>query len=278
MTENTFSQPQTWTRSRILFSALAARITLVLYSHIHDYIFKVNFTDIDYHVFSDAARHVWKGGSPYDRPTYRYTPALAWILLPVVNFPDFGKLLFCFCDIFVAWIMLQVLDRQELQHKKESTKNTTSENNKKICLLDDQVKLVVLFWLANPLTAIISARGNAEAIVAAAVLLTILLLQTGYWKTAALVHGALAIHLKIYPLIYLPSVFLQLSSYGKQKDFSSKFKALLFNWKGHVYLIITLSSFAAIVLFFYQIYGDTTIFRLISILYTWWKETSSCPN
>uniref|UniRef100_A0A1I7T7F2 GPI alpha-1,4-mannosyltransferase I, catalytic subunit n=1 Tax=Caenorhabditis tropicalis TaxID=1561998 RepID=A0A1I7T7F2_9PELO len=241
-----FVKNESFSRNRILIIALAARITLILYAHIHDYLFKVNFTDIDYHVFSDAAEHVSKGGSPFDRETYRYTPALAWILLPVVKFPDFGKTLFCIFDIIVALLYFKIMEKDLNETKGDA--RTEMEN--------DQTMNVVIYWLANPLTAIISARGNAESIVSAIVLFNLILLQKGYWKSAALVHGSLAIQFKIYPLIYLPSVFLSLSSFGSQKDIGSKIKSLFTNWKGFAYVIITLTSFGSVVAFFYQIYGQ----------------------
>ena len=53
---------------------------------------------------TDGALLVAAGASPFDRATYRYTPLLAWALLPNVwAHPAAGKLLFCSADLLAAW-------------------------------------------------------------------------------------------------------------------------------------------------------------------------------
>jgi len=71
----------------------------------------VKFTDTDYEVFSDAATHVYNGGSPFARHTYRYTPLAAYICL-VNNFihPLAAKIVFCICDILMGLIFWKIAE------------------------------------------------------------------------------------------------------------------------------------------------------------------------
>ncbi|PAV84505.1 hypothetical protein WR25_21165 [Diploscapter pachys] len=254
-----------WSRTKVLLIAFSARLVLVMYSNIHDYIFKVNFTDIDYQVFSDAVMHVAHGRSPFERATYRYTPALAWLLLPISKWRDFGKVLFCICDILVAMLCFEIMriDRRDGREQKPGRSKTeqkkeTEETERTIQAeeLDSDTCAVLICWLVNPLTAVISARGNADVLVCAAVLLVLLLLKRDQWVLAALVHGLLAIHLKIYPLIYIPSIYLHFCNVKWNDSLMAKANKLLLNWKGLIYTAICLLSFAAVVFVFYRIYGE----------------------
>ena len=86
----------------LLQLATVVRIALILYGEWQDARVDVSYTDVDYLVYSDAAQSICDGGSPYARSTYRYTPLLAWLLVPNCVFPQYGKLLFSAYDIIAA--------------------------------------------------------------------------------------------------------------------------------------------------------------------------------
>lgn len=87
-------------RSLLLFSAVF-RIILIVYGEWQDAHMEVRYTDVDYLVFSDAASLVASGDSPYKRTTYRYSPLLAFLLLPnSFIHQSWGKFLFSSAGIY----------------------------------------------------------------------------------------------------------------------------------------------------------------------------------
>ena len=99
--------------ARTFFFASALRLGLVFWSVYQDAHFDVKYTDIDYFVYTDAARHVVNGGSPYERATYRYPPILAVILTPNVLLHEaFGKIIFSCLDIAVGVLICNIVRRR----------------------------------------------------------------------------------------------------------------------------------------------------------------------
>ncbi|KRY48029.1 GPI mannosyltransferase 1, partial [Trichinella britovi] len=157
-----------------------------------DYFFDVKFTDVDYTVMLDAAKLMARGQSPYERQTYRYTPTFAWLLLPAVRWPLYGKLLFNVFDLLAGLASTVLALSSDSGHSSLGP--------------------LLALALFNPFTMIISSRGNAESFVSFLVLFSLLLVEIGGLPArlcASLFHG-FCVHVKIYPIIYLPSACFKL--------------------------------------------------------------------
>ncbi|XP_058798130.1 GPI mannosyltransferase 1 [Phymastichus coffea] len=218
--------------------AFGIRLVFITYANYHDKYFKVPYTDVDYKVYTDAARYIIKKGSPYDRHTYRYTPLLALLMAPNVHIhPDFGKVFFSIVDILVAKLMKKILI---FQNFKQQTAN-----------------LCALLWLYNPLAIVISTRGNADSLAVYLVLWTLYLLQNDQYIMAGIVHG-LSIHFRLYPLAFSLAMYLYLR---EDNIFIPNVKQL----KLVISCILTLFDLTAL---FYVFYGhkflnESLIYHLI---------------
>ena len=177
----------------LLLVSLLIRLCLLLYGEWQDRYFAVKFTDVDYYVFSDAAKLIVEGQSPYLRLTYRYTPILSLLLtLNHYLFYPFGKLLFIACDVLTGWLIYRILSLRG-----------TSQSLKLISCS---------FWLLNPLTAAVSSRGNAESVLSFLVLLTLYFILRGRIFLSAVTYG-LSVHMKIFPIMYSLPLFLFLDEH-----------------------------------------------------------------
>ncbi|CAH9059596.1 unnamed protein product [Cuscuta europaea] len=145
--------------SLLLFSAFL-RLFLILYGEWQDTHMEVRYTDIDYFVFSDAAALMAKGDSPYKRSTYRYSPFIAFLLIPnSFIHPSWGKFLFSASDLLVGFLIHKILKLRAVPERL--------------------VSYSVMVWLFNPFTFTIGTRGNCEPIVCAILLWIIICLMKG---------------------------------------------------------------------------------------------------
>ena len=185
-----------------LVLSFVLRIILTIYGQCQGKDVVVKYTDIDYSVFTDAAGHVVQGESPYLRSTFRYTPLLAWLLTPNILLHNvFGKVLFVIFDIAAGYLIYKI-----------------------VCLRGYAWRTAMYCawtWLLNPLPMVVSSRGNAEPILVVLILITIYFVLQKKVAIAAVFY-AIAVHFKIYPIIYSLPLFLLVGDEENDKDIKTR--------------------------------------------------------
>jgi GPI mannosyltransferase 1 subunit M len=180
--------------SSLFSAAISLRVVLLLYGLYQDAHAPLKYTDIDYNVFTDAARYVEYGHSPYLRDTYRYTPLLAWVLIPTTWEPQhiwlsFGKAIFAVSDIVAGWMIFVVLQKRGLNQTRALKYSS--------------------IWLLNPMVATISTRGSSEGLLCVMVMALLWATEMRHIALAGMLLG-LSVHFKIYPFIYGVSILWSL--------------------------------------------------------------------
>lgn len=176
-------------RLLVFSSAILLRAVLFFYGLWQDANSPMKYTDIDYYVFTDAARFAVRGHSPYDRETYRYTPLLAWMLLPTTwssTWFSFGKVIFAIGDVVTGWFIVLVLRSSYKMDVEQALKFAS-------------------IWLLNPMVATISTRGSSEGLLGVLVITLLWAITQRKISLAGVLLG-LGVHFKIYPFIYAPSI------------------------------------------------------------------------
>lgn len=173
----------------VFSAAILLRVVLVFYGLWQDANSPMKYTDIDYNVFTDASQFIALGQSPYDRETYRYTPLLAWMLLPTTwsnTWFSFGKAIFALGDIIAGWLIVLVLQSA-------------------VKMPIDRALKFASIWLLNPMVATISTRGSSEGLLGVMVIALLWATMQRRVLLAGVLLG-LGVHFKIYPFIYAPSI------------------------------------------------------------------------
>lgn len=210
-------------KKRIIMLALASRFIMFGISYYMDNYCKTTFTDLDYSVFTDGAKYVSMGQSPYERHTYRYTPLLSYMMLPNILWsPLFGKVFFIFLEFLSAVLICAMTKKQPQKYQI----------------------IGLAIWFFNPATITLAVRGSADIITAFLLFLTLFLIKKRLVILPAIVYG-LAVHFRIYPLFFCLCIYLH---YAERKG---KF----LNKDSIIFGLVALSVVASLTALFFHKYG-----------------------
>ncbi|KLO13493.1 hypothetical protein SCHPADRAFT_357691 [Schizopora paradoxa] len=266
--------------TNVVIASIAIHVALVFYSEWYDQHTQVGdfkYTDIDYEVFTDAARYLWDPshdpkpesfaqgplgkwlnlGNPYGRDTYRYTPLLALLLTPNIWLHrTFGKLLFSACDIVVGLLLYRILFKNVLPTR------TTAKSEEKSQALECKALAFASLYLLNPFVITISTRGSSESTLGALVLLTLYYALSNNRLDSTAVMLGVATHWKIYPFIYAASLAAVLAR--EASPGAASLKSLLVNLvnrKSIRLALLSFGTFMALNAAMYLIWGYPFVFE-----------------
>lgn len=231
----------------LFICSVAVRAVLLVYGIIQDSLSVLKYTDIDYYVFLDSLDYVWnKGGSPYQRDTFRYTPLLSYLMLPTLVNVHLGKLVFVLFDLLTGLYIYKLLNKYYGAKKPK--------DNTLLPLIGSSL------WLLNPMVITISTRGNAESVMSFLIMLFLYLLDCEMYVASGLVYG-LSIHFKIYPIIYAVPLTVYFLTDSKKSNFENIKTVLKFGLPS----LVSLVAVTALVYlkFGYEFLEHTYIYHLI---------------
>lgn len=231
--------------AKVIMLSVLLRVGLLFYGNYHDIHHSVKYTDIDYQVYTEAATFMSEGESPYKSLTYRYTPALALLLLPNVYWNVvWGKIVFSAFDILTGYLIHSILNL----HGWSPDASTWG----------------AILWLFNPVAFTVSTRGNAEPLLTSLVLLVLYCRKKEKIVQCAVFFG-LSIHMKIYPIIFSLPLYLNLGRVIELDPRKSSTMFLLFkmtllklcpNSRQAVFALVTVGTFLGVSALCYSHYGD----------------------
>ncbi|PHH85516.1 hypothetical protein CDD83_302 [Cordyceps sp. RAO-2017] len=225
----------------LFVGAALLRLGLLGYGAWQDGRSAVKYTDVDYLVFTDAARFVARGhaAGPYARETYRYTPLLAWLLLPTTACFGLGKLLFAAADLLAGWLLLRLLRRRRAKGAGGGGAD----------------EAFAALWLWNPMVAAISTRGSSEGLLGVLTVALLWAVETRRVAAAGAVLG-LAVHVKIYPFIYAPAIVWWMDDARMGRPAAGPALVRFFSPDRIRLALVSLATFAGLNLLMYSIYGS----------------------
>jgi phosphatidylinositol glycan class M len=252
-------------------TAIVIRLAMIVISEILLHQFNFVYTDIDYFVVTDGAKHMIQFESPYNRETYRYTPLLAMLMIPNhIIHQNVGKIIFSLVDVLCG-LAIEIL--LNIQNKTRDKAIVYSKGYYE-AYINNPFNYTVLLYLYNPLTINLCTRGSSDCIITFLVLITLVLIEIDLFYLAAFTFG-FAIHFKLYPIIYTPTLYLYIATRGKKPlpqpeqpaninlttilhGFFTKcwaFVKTVINWKSILFIFITVGVFYGFFMFFSVLYG-----------------------